>query len=140
LTELDVGTCTHLFLNVKVSRCLLPTDLNGTVHDDIGPVEWLASLLALLLPDLLHGEDAEHDGFGTPDSTGSHGIGIGLMSRDVEETGQHGNTAVLNVYYSEKLVIHTGRNHDLSGAYFTGGDWIFLSSLVSYETDEQMCN
>jgi hypothetical protein len=123
---LDVWKHTYLFLNVKVSRCLLPTDLNGTVHDDIGLVKWLASLLALILPDLLHGEDAEHDGFGTPDGAGSHGVAIGMMGRDVEETGQHGNTAVLNVYRFERLVARMAGKHDLKRLHLTAGDWIFL--------------
>jgi len=86
-----------LLLDIEVTRRLLPADLHGRVHDDVGPAVVFTLGLALVLPALLHGQRAEHDGFGGADGRGTHGVGVLVVGGDVEEARDHGHAAVLDV-------------------------------------------
>jgi hypothetical protein len=83
-------------LDIEVAACLFPANLYGRVHDHVGFVKRLAFCLALVLPQLLHGKHAQHDGFGRANRRGTNGIVI-LAGGGVEETGDHGDTSVLDV-------------------------------------------
>lgn len=76
---------------------LLPANLDGTVHDDIRLREILALRLAFVLPSLLHCECAQHDSFRRANGRCTHRIRVVLVGRNVEESGDHGNTSVLDI-------------------------------------------
>lgn len=62
-----------LFVNLKVTNSLLPADLDGRRHDQVGVLGALALGLATELPATLHGQHSKHDGLGRSDGGGAHG-------------------------------------------------------------------
>lgn len=69
-----------------------------TAYDDVRVLGGEASGLSFVLPALLHGQDAQHDGLGAADTGGSYGARVvTLVGGRVEQTTNHGNTTVLNV-------------------------------------------
>jgi hypothetical protein len=107
-----------LFLDVKVTSSLLPTHLDSRVHDYVGTRVVLALCLALVGPGPLHSECCEHDGLGRADGRCAHGVGVVVVGGNVEEAGNHVDTAVLDVGRDGVLfvvdkVLCKSVNHDL---------------------------
>jgi hypothetical protein len=97
INNISVRRAIHIsFLDVKVAARLLPTHLNRAVHDHIGLVVRLALGLALVLPEFLLRENAEHDGFAGANGGRANGVVVVAGGR-VEEAGDHGDAAVLDV-------------------------------------------
>jgi hypothetical protein len=112
---------------IKVPASLFPANLDGRVHDEIRLVIRLAGSLALVLPSLLHGQDTEHNGLGAADGGCPHGV-VAFANGSIEETGNHGDAAVLNVcrdwiLFIVDKVLAEALNHELLGLLFhVGGD------------------
>lgn len=88
----------ELLLDLEVAGGLLPADLDGGGHDNVGVLSGLALGLTLVLPALLHGEDGEHDGLGGADARGADGAdAFARANVGVEELANHGDAAVLDV-------------------------------------------
>lgn len=90
------STVDIFLLDLEVSGCLLPANLDCGGHDDVRVLGRLSGGLAGLLPALLHGKNREHDGLGGTDGRGTNGVFI-LGSGCVEETGNHGDASVLDI-------------------------------------------
>ena len=117
------GTVDVSLLDIEVASRLLPADLDSRVHDDVRLREVLALRLTLVLPALLHGERAEHDGLGGANAGGAHGVVVVRVSGDVEHASNHVDAAVLDVggdgvFLVVDEVLGEGFGHELFGLSF----------------------
>lgn len=62
-----------LLVNLKVANSLLPADLDGGRHDQVGALGALALSLATELPAALHGQNSKHDGLRRSNGGSTHG-------------------------------------------------------------------
>jgi len=121
-----------LLLNLKISRRLLPANLDSRAHDDIWLVPWLLGSLASILPALLHREDSQHNSLRGSDGGCSNRSGTLVVNRGVEESANHGHASILDVsglrvFFVVDEVLGEGFGHQ-------GFDFFFLFVRATLDT------